>query len=87
MHVSDTNAVLIDYLPSSSLNEPQAIYLPAGASNLTADFAYYREGQQMSALGDFVWYDANRNGVQDVDEPGLGNVVLDFCRIQMIVAD
>lgn len=27
-------------------------------------------------LGDFVWYDANNNGIQDADEPGIANAVV-----------
>ena len=32
------------------------------------------------AIGDFVWYDANHDGVQDVGEPGIANVTLDLYR-------
>ena len=30
------------------------------------------------AIGDFVWYDSNSNGIQNIDEPGLANVVIDL---------
>ena len=87
VHVSDTNAVLVDYLHSTlgvagsdqhNQNDPYAVFLAAGADNFTADFGYYQIGMQASAVGDFVWYDVNRNGLQDVGEPGIGNVVLDL---------
>jgi protocatechuate 3,4-dioxygenase beta subunit len=29
-------------------------------------------------IGDFVWYDANRNGCQDANEPGIPNVKVDL---------
>src|ERR1022692_2061521 len=29
-------------------------------------------------IGDFVWYDANRNGCQDAGEPGIPNVKVDL---------
>ena len=29
-----------------------------------------------SHIGDFVWYDADGNGIQDVGEPGIGNVLM-----------
>ncbi len=32
--------------------------------------------QCAGTIGDFVWVDLNRNGLQDVNEPGLGNVAL-----------
>ena len=31
-----------------------------------------------SAIGDYVWLDADRDGVQDVTEPGIANVTLDL---------
>ena len=33
---------------------------------------------QLARLGDFVWYDINNNGLQDVDEPGIPNVTLEL---------
>jgi hypothetical protein len=38
--------------------------------NLTVDFAL----TGTSALGNFVWYDLNANGLQDAGEPGIPNV-------------
>ena len=32
------------------------------------------------AIGDFVWYDANGDGIEDVGEPGIANVTLDLYR-------
>ena len=43
---------------------------------MTADFGYTRPG----AIGDFVWYDADGDGIQDVGEPGIANVTLDLYR-------
>ncbi len=43
---------------------------------MTADFGYTRPG----AIGDFVWYDADADGIQDVGEPGIANVTLDLYR-------
>lgn len=31
---------------------------------------------QLSSVGDFVWDDLNRNGIQDQDEPGIENVLV-----------
>ena len=44
--------------------------------NMTADFGYTRPG----AIGDFVWYDTNKNGIEDIGEPGIPNVTLDLYR-------
>ena len=40
--------------------------------NLTVDFAFRGTG----SIGDFVWNDANRNGVQDAGEPGIPNATV-----------
>lgn len=44
------------------------------------DYACVEIDAQLSAIGDFVWYDANRDGIQDVGEPGIPNVTLDLFR-------
>lgn len=36
--------------------------------------------QPRGAIGDFVWYDANGDGIQSVFEPGIPNVTLDLYR-------
>ena len=41
-------------------------------SNLTIDFGFTK----LAALGDYVWLDHNRNGVQDAGEPGVPNVTV-----------
>ena len=52
---------------------PAMVTLPAhNSQNLTIDFGFY----QPAALGDFVWYDANINGVQDGGEPGIAGVTV-----------
>ncbi len=40
--------------------------------NLTIDFGLKGTG----SIGDFVWYDNNRNGLQDAGEPGINNVLV-----------
>ena len=56
--------------------QPYAIVLPEKGFNPTADFGYTQPG----AIGDYVWYDANGDGIQDVFEPGIGNVTLKLYR-------
>ncbi len=53
------------------------IELPPGGVYLDADFAASCLFG-LGAIGDFVWYDANRDAIQDVGEPGLDNVTLDL---------
>ncbi len=44
-----------------------------GASDMTLDFGFWRP--QVS-VGDFVWFDLDRDGVQDPGEPGIEGVTL-----------
>ncbi len=57
-------------------NNSQADYYTvvlAGANNFTADFGYYRDPAR---IGDFVWEDLDRDGIQDPGEPGLAGVTV-----------
>jgi hypothetical protein len=47
--------------------------MPVSTVNHTYDIGFYRASV---VLGDLVWFDLNKNGVQDAGEPGVGNVVL-----------
>ena len=50
---------------------PSAIELTAAAPNVTkVDFGFVKP----ASLGDYVWYDANKNGIQDADEYGVAGV-------------
>ena len=49
------------------------IKLIAGIDNRTVDMGLYQEA---SKVGDRVWYDANKNGIQDEGENGVGNVTV-----------
>jgi protocatechuate 3,4-dioxygenase beta subunit len=49
-----------------------AVNLAAGESNLTIDAGLYK----LASLGDFVWEDVNKNGLQDAGEPGIGGVTV-----------
>ncbi|WP_373319408.1 SdrD B-like domain-containing protein, partial [Staphylococcus americanisciuri] len=40
--------------------------------NLTIDSGFYKEPKLK--LGDYVWEDTNRDGIQDANEPGIANV-------------
>jgi len=45
-------------------------------SNLNFDFGYNNAGSSPASVGDFVWSDANANGVQDSGELGLSGVTV-----------
>jgi protocatechuate 3,4-dioxygenase beta subunit len=50
--------------------------LASGDVNLTVDAGFYKP----ASLGDFVWNDANKNGVQDTGEAGIPNVLATLYR-------
>ena len=47
----------------------------AGANDHTLDFGFAAP-TPLAALGDFVWRDNNRNGIQDLGEPGVPGVTV-----------
>ena len=51
---------------------PATTTVAAGASDLTVDFGFY----QPATIGQYVWFDANADGLQTAGEAGLSNVVL-----------
>ncbi len=73
--VTDQEEVLDDYFLTSGLD---AIDITVVATDITdIDFGYARRNT-LGRIGDFVWLDADRDGVQDLGEPGLPNVDLDL---------
>ncbi len=52
-----------------------ALITIAGEDHVTLDFGY---GNATAVVGDYVWSDANGDGVQDAGESGIGGVTLDL---------
>lgn len=54
--------------------------IPAGVptedSNKTLDFGFYQPAPEPLALGDYVWFDVNNNGLVDDGETGITGVTL-----------
>ena len=89
VQVIDTFGILTGYQVTASGRRPgcgqqqqdepgqpngYSVALPTSTSiNTTADFGYWIPG---GAIGDYVWYDADKDGLQDVGEPGIGNVTI-----------
>ena len=57
---------------TDSNGNPSTTTVAAGGSDLTLDFGFY----QPATIGQYVWFDANANGLQNAGETGLSNVVL-----------
>lgn len=52
--------------------------LLSGESNYTIDAGIYEKPSLKASLGNLVWEDLNKNGVQDNGEPGIGNVTVEL---------
>ncbi|MDS3886106.1 SdrD B-like domain-containing protein, partial [Staphylococcus hominis] len=46
------------------------------ADNLTIDSGFYKQPAEKYQVGDRVWYDTNKNGIQDEGENGIGGVTV-----------
>ena len=63
--------------PDKDSNNPAGttVVLPTdNAEDLTIDFGYY--SPCAGRIGDYVWFDKDRDGVQDTDETGIDNVTV-----------
>ena len=49
-------------------------FLQSGGSDQTIDFGFY----QPVSIGNFVWNDLNRNGIQETGEPGIAGVTVNL---------
>jgi len=64
---------------------PNGVFSNANGSNTTDCFLLEETGTsigvpvvQLSNVGNFVWQDSNRDGIQDVGEPGIANVLVNL---------
>jgi len=58
---------------SSTGSEASGDLTTNGAQDLTLDFGFVKGAV---SVGDYVWFDTNRNGLQDSGEPGIPGVTL-----------
>lgn len=50
------------------------VSLAPGETNLTLDAGFHKTPPQLASLGDRVWLDANKDGIQNAGENGVANV-------------
>ncbi len=73
--VSDVQESLTGFwhsLGTDSESDPVAVVIN-GTDQTDIDFGYYNQG---AAVGNRVWNDTNANGLQDVGETGIANVIV-----------
>ena len=63
-----------DVTGSNGVGSTNIFALAPGECNLTIGAGVY----ELAGLGDFVWSDDNRNGLQDAGEAGIANVVINL---------
>ncbi|MCK4761321.1 MAG: hypothetical protein KAW12_03915 [Candidatus Aminicenantes bacterium] len=77
VEVTDTNGVLAGFSTTTGTTNPHsAIALEQGGAYLDADFGYALTDDTLAVIGDFVWSDADDDGMQDPGEPGIGGVTV-----------
>ncbi len=62
-----------DTKDSDLVNGSVTVALTAGQTDLTVDAGFM---PLLGSLGDFVWFDTDRDGIQDAGEAGIGNVTV-----------
>ena len=67
---------LPDGYHSTTHNVPMTITVAAGENFLTADFGY----RATAELGDLIWNDLDRDGIQDAGEPGMEIITIELHR-------
>ncbi|UCH92630.1 MAG: hypothetical protein JSV88_20360 [Candidatus Aminicenantes bacterium] len=77
--VTDTNGMLTGYSLTTGSTDPHgSITIDYGGEYLDADFGYAHTDTTKAVIGDFVWSDADNDGIQDLGEPGIGGVTIDL---------
>lgn len=72
--ITDTAGILQGYSPTSGY-DPAPVTVSGTTSVTNVNFGYVRN-PQTGSIGNYIWLDADRNGVQNAGENGIGNVRL-----------
>jgi len=98
VHVSATNAVLLDYLKAplgaagadnQNQTDPYPINLAAGATHLAADFGYYLAGfPDSGVIGNLLWVENDGDGVFAFagSDAGQAGVTIELSQAGSVVA-
>ncbi|WP_208300297.1 SdrD B-like domain-containing protein [Prosthecobacter fusiformis] len=73
LSTANVGSDLTDTDANTSTGRTANVTLVSGENNTSLDAGYH---SPKASLGDFVWKDLNRDGVQQVGEPGIENVIV-----------
>ena len=63
---------------TGTINPSSLVTITGEEKFLNADFGYKDASSSVAIIGDYVWSDANNNGIQDPGEVGIGGVTVDL---------
>ncbi|HMN33596.1 MAG TPA: SdrD B-like domain-containing protein [Chitinophagaceae bacterium] len=66
----------LDSNPDPVTGKSAVVTLKPGDKNMSVDAGIHNPTLPIGALGDFVWYDHNNNGIQDANENGVPGVTV-----------
>jgi hypothetical protein len=66
----------VDSDANTSTGRTACTFLSPGENDNTLDAGVFQSSPVLGSIGDFVWNDLNRNGVQDPGEPGFANITV-----------
>ena len=61
---------------SSTSGMTRVFTLVPGDKNLTIDCGLYNASQPTGSIGDYVWNDSDKDGIQDANESGVGGITV-----------
>jgi hypothetical protein len=63
---------------SSDYSDDTFGYMPASGVEMTFGVSFQIDGFEIAAIGDYVWYDVNLDGIQDDGESGVPDVTVNL---------
>jgi hypothetical protein len=79
---SNAAADNIDSDANTSNGRTDCVFLGPGDNNTTVDAGIYQPTPVLGSIGDYVWNDLNKNGIQEAGEPGVPNVTVKLLNCQ-----
>ena len=77
--VTDSDAKLVSKVGEDTVGTPTISFNSNTRPLLgDADFGFYKAGYRGTKIGDLVWDDVNKNGIQDAGEKGIPNVYVEL---------